>query len=69
MAKVKKEKEITSMVEALKEKFEVIIQDAEKFDNGNNVAGTRVRTGLQDAKVTIKEIRDAVQEVKEIRKS
>lgn len=61
--------DIGEMVTLLRDKVEALIGDAEKFQNGTNTAGTRVRTGLQDAKVFIKEIREAIMEVRKSRKS
>lgn len=59
---------VSSKVDSLKELVDSVATDAEKFDNGNNSAGTRVRKGLQEIKVLCQEIRNAVTEVKESRK-
>lgn len=61
-------KSVTPMVEQLKEKLDIVIEEAIKFDRGVNVAGSRVRKGLQEIKVAIKGVRDAVTEAKNIRK-
>ena len=72
VAKKVKTKAFDSVADSIREKIEgkigTIISDALKFDEGNNAAGTRVRTGLQDVKIGIKEVRDLVQEIKESRK-
>lgn len=60
---------ISEMIEELiGAKIDSLLVDAEKFDEGNNSAGTRVRKELQGIKVAIKEIRDAVTAVREDRK-
>lgn len=38
--------------------------DAEKFDNGNNAAGTRVRKYMQDVKKLAQSIRAQVSDIK-----
>ena len=49
----------------LKAKLAEIEADAEKFySKGNNAAGTRVRTGMQNLKNLAQEIRKEVQEIK-----
>ena len=70
MAKKTKEPEsVAASIEGkIQSKLGFIIEDAKKFDEGNNAAGTRVRTGLQDIKVSIKEVRDLVQGIKTSRK-
>ena len=65
---VKKEKEIKPLVADLQEMLIDILADAEKFDTGNNSKGKKVRIGLQEIKKRIKDIRDAVTEVKNVRK-
>lgn len=38
--------------------------DADKFEKGNNAAGTRLRNAMQQIKVTAQEVRTAVTEAK-----
>jgi hypothetical protein len=69
--KAKKNEEISieKMInEKITSNFETILADSSKFDSGNNAAGKRIRKGLQEIKVAVKEIRDAVTEVKNSRK-
>lgn len=42
--------------------------DVQKFYNGNNAAGTRVRKHLQDLKTEANNMRADVQEIRESRK-
>jgi hypothetical protein len=48
----------------LKELIATAEADAEKFSKGNNAAGTRLRNGMQQIKVTAQEVRTAVTEAK-----
>jgi hypothetical protein len=67
----KKVKEVVSVATMLSKLIDsgIHIKDnAIKFDAGNSSAGTKVRVALQDLKVQIKDIRDAVTAVKEARK-
>ena len=70
MAKKTKKKEIS--IEKMLMDLNEIIQEAEsdsfKFDNGTNAAGARIRKVMQAVKVKAQEIRNAVTEVKNIRK-
>lgn len=59
---------IHEMVQAMQESCEYILKDCEKFDGGNNAAGSRIRKAMQEIKVNCKEVRDAVTEVKTLRK-
>jgi methyl-accepting chemotaxis protein len=59
---------ITDMVEKMKSYVESATADSNKFDNGTNDAGARVRKVMQEIKGMCKEIRDAITEVKNIRK-
>ncbi|NHA02708.1 histone H1 [Mucilaginibacter sp. HC2] len=54
MEQITKLKELIASAEA----------DAEKFNNGNNAAGTRLRNAMQQIKVTAQEVRTAVTEKK-----
>lgn len=60
-------KSIALMVGKFQDKLAIILEDAFKFDQGNNAAGGRVRKGLQEIKKGIKDVRDAVTEVKHSR--
>lgn len=48
--------------------LELMLRDAEKFDNGNASAGTRVRKQAQEAIKSLKDLRKLVSDVKETRK-
>ena len=57
------------------EKYETLKQlvanmetDVQKFYNGNNAAGTRVRKHLQDVKKACQDMRNEVQEIRTGRK-
>jgi hypothetical protein len=54
-------------VEMLEKKLLLLRRDAEKFDNGNASAGTRVRKDLMDLVKEIKEVRQLVLEKKKSR--
>ncbi len=54
MEQIKKLKELIILAEA----------EAEKFEKGNNAAGTRIRNAMQEIKVTAQEVRTAVTEKK-----
>lgn len=41
-----------------------IEEDMQKFIKGNNVAGTRVRKGLQESKTIYQDMRICIQEIK-----
>ena len=42
------ENDVTNLLNNMAEQFQEAIQDAEKFTNGNNSAGTRVRKAMQN---------------------
>lgn len=55
------------LVEKINEMIDVLNvakTDAEKFDKGNNAAGTRVRKAMQEIKTKAQEVRVAVSESK-----
>lgn len=54
--------------EALKTIIAGMEADVQKFYNGNNAAGTRVRKHLQDLKRACQDMRDEVQEIRGTRK-
>jgi len=54
--------------EALKALVANMDTDVQKFYNGNNAAGTRVRKHLQDVKKACQDMRDEVQEIRASRK-
>ena len=60
------EKMLTEKIEELVKKIMLVVRDAEKFDNGNASAGTRVRKDLMNL---TKEIKEARQHVLEERKN
>ena len=55
---------VLEIFEQIKETVNNIEVDVNKFDNGNNAAGTRVRKAMQDLKALAQEMRVTVQEVK-----
>ncbi|HET7819489.1 MAG TPA: histone H1 [Bacteroidia bacterium] len=54
--------------ETLKQLVANMEADVQKFYNGNNAAGTRVRKHLQDVKKACQDMRNEVQEIRESRK-
>ena len=54
--------------EALKQLVANMETDVQKFYNGNNAAGTRVRKHLQDVKKACQDMRNEVQEIRTSRK-
>lgn len=59
---------VLEIFEQIKETVNNIEADVNKFDNGNNAAGTRVRKAMQDLKALAQEMRVTVQEVKNAEK-
>jgi len=57
---------LVEKIEELAKKILLVVRDAEKFDNGNASAGTRVRKDLMGL---VKEIKEARQHVLEERKN
>lgn len=55
---------VLEIFEQIKETVNNVETDVNKFDNGNNAAGTRVRKAMQDLKALAQEMRVTVQEVK-----
>ena len=58
---------VKTMVESIYELLEDAHIDAEKHDNGNGAAGTRVRKAMQQLKVIAQDIRLQVQSDKNSR--
>ena len=56
--------EITKTLENISEQLVDAIYDAEKFNQGNNSAGTRVRKAMQNIKSLAQSVRLEVQEQK-----
>ena len=56
--------EITETLENISEQLQEAIHDAEKFDLGNNSAGTRVRKTMQSIKSLAQDIRVEIQKQK-----
>ena len=56
--------EITKTLHNMSEQLATAINDAEKFDAGNNSAGTRVRKAMQNIKSLAKNVRLEVQSQK-----
>lgn len=55
--------------ENLKQLVASMETDVQKFYNGNNAAGTRVRKHLQEVKRACQAMRDEVQEIRKSRKN
>jgi hypothetical protein len=56
-----------NIIEILKKMQDVInlaMTDGEKFDNGNNAAGTRVRKHMQELKNMAQDVRVKISEIK-----
>jgi len=53
--------EITKTLHNMSEQLATAINDAEKFDSGNNSAGTRVRKAMQNIKSLAQNVRLEVQ--------
>ena len=53
--------EITKTLHNMSEQLATAINDAEKFDTGNNSAGTRVRKAMQNIKSLAQNVRLEVQ--------
>ena len=53
--------EITKTLHNMSEQLATAINDAEKFDTGNNSAGTRVRKAMQNVKSLAQNVRLEVQ--------
>ena len=58
------ENDVTNLLNNMAEQFQEAIQDAEKFTNGNNSAGTRVRKAMQNIKNLAQQVRLEVQSQK-----
>lgn len=57
-------KTVTELLNELIETLNSAVEDTEKFDSGNQSAGTRVRKALQSVINGSKELRKTVQEIK-----
>lgn len=55
---------VRKKVVEMQELVTLLITEAEKFDAGNNAAGTRVRKGMMDIKRMAQEVREEVSAVK-----
>ena len=60
----KKNKKVADRVKAIAELLEGTVVDADKFENGNKTAGTRVRKDLMNISKVCKVIRKQVQDQK-----
>ena len=58
------ENDVTNLLNNMAEQFQEALQDAEKFTNGNNSAGTRVRKAMQNIKNLAQQVRLEVQSQK-----
>ena len=57
-------KTVAEMLNELIETLNGVVEDAGKFDSGNQAAGTRVRKALQTVVNGGKDLRKAIQEIK-----
>ena len=62
-------KTVTELMNELIETLNGAVEDAGKFDSGNQSAGTRVRKALQSVINGSKELRKTVQEIKNSKKN
>lgn len=62
-------KTIKNLLEGMQDVLIDAIKDAEKFDNGNSAAGTRVRKYMQDIKNIAQDVRTTVSDVKNAKKA
>ncbi len=62
-------KNVATELQEIAEALGVAVKDAEKFDNGNDTAGTRVRKACQEAKQRLMGVRHSVTEVRTERKA
>ena len=60
------ENKIGSLLKSMETEFTEAINDAAKFTQGNNSAGTRVRKTMQAVKALAQEVRTQVQEQKNV---
>lgn len=58
---------VTEMIEELVADCQRAKIDANKFDTGNNAAGTRVRKAMMEIKLAAQEVRNEVSKVKAAR--
>jgi hypothetical protein len=58
------ENEVTNLLKNMAEQFHEATNDAMKFENGNNSAGTRVRKAMQNIKNLAQQVRLEVQSQK-----
>jgi len=59
---------ISENLQAIRNVLDAVQEDAEKFDNGNTSAGTRVRKAAMEAKKSLDALRKDVSAVKNDRK-
>ena len=55
---------LLNMIDGMIEQLNTAKLDAEKFEAGNNAAGTRARKALQDVRLASQDARKAIQEKK-----
>lgn len=55
---------VSSKVSEMQDLITMLKVEADKFDAGNNAAGTRVRKGMMDIKRMAQEVREEVSAVK-----
>ena len=58
------ENKVIQLLAQMEREFESCVEDAEKFVEGNNSAGTRVRKAMQAVKALAQEVRVEVQDQK-----
>jgi hypothetical protein len=60
------ENKIINLFKSMETEFNEATNDAAKFTQGNNSAGTRVRKAMQNIKALAQEVRTEVQEQKNV---
>lgn len=61
--------EVAKELTEIKDLLDAAIKDAEKFDNGNSAAGTRVRNACHAARGRLLGLRNTVSEIRNERKA
>ena len=59
---------IKSLIDEMLNTLEDCLNDAEKFDNGNKSAGTRIRKVMQEIKTSAQTVRETISQIKNAEK-
>ena len=59
---------VSGEIRALQAKINVMLEDAEKHDKGNDAAGRRLRKGLMEVVTSCRDMRKKVQDERNARK-